>query len=136
MKRWSPWIGTVIVLAIFGAAARNHMKSVAREKREIVYRSVLQKYSAELALRSRRPEVESYLRARGADFSWIYTAFGGRRKSQYADVVKIGEESAPWYCSDAYVYIAFEFSGAEDYKQSDSDVLERIEIFRPYSGCL
>ena len=81
--------------------------------------------------------MESYLRARNAHFSWIYTGFGGRHESQYADVIKIGEETAPWYCSEAYVFVAFEFSGVEAYdKQKDSDPLERIEIYRPDSGCL
>ena len=136
MTRWLLLIFTVIIVVTFAAAARSHVKSVAQEKRELTYRSDLQKYSNDLTPGLRRAEVESYLRARNAHFSWIYTAFGGRHESQYPDVVKIGEEAAPWYCSEAYVYVAFEFSGVEKYKQNDSDLLERIEIFRPYSGCL
>ena len=76
------------------------------------------------------------MRARKIAFSWMYTAFGGRTEGQYADLVKIGEESPPWYCSEEYVYIAFEFSFLGKWEQNDSDVLERIEIFQPDSGCL
>jgi hypothetical protein len=66
----------------------------------------------------------------------MFTAYGGRTKSQYADLVKIGEESPPWYCSEEYVYVALEFASSEPLKQDDSDLLERIEIFQPDSGCL
>ena len=84
MKRWLLLISTVIIVVTLAAAVRSHVKSVVQEKREIAYRSVLQKYSNDLAPGLRRTEVESYLRARNAHFSWIYTAFGGRRESQYA----------------------------------------------------
>lgn len=83
-----------------------------------------------------RKELEDYLRSHHTNFTWAFTAYGGRRVSQYADLVKIGEETAPWFCSEAYVYVAFEFSGVEQFKQNDSDVLERIELFRPDTGCL
>jgi hypothetical protein len=137
MKRWVLLsIIAVIIVVASVMAVRNHVRSVAQKKREAAYQSALQKYSQDLRPGLRRTEVEGYLRARNVSFSWIYTAFGGRRESQYADIVKIGEEAAPWYCSEAYVYVAFEFSGGEKFKQDDSDLLERIEIFRPYTGCL
>jgi hypothetical protein len=135
MKRWLLSIFTVIIVVAFAVIVRSHVKSLAQKKREIAYRLALEAYSRDLKPGLRRTEVESYLRVRNTGFSWIYTAFGGRRESQYADVIKIGEEAAPWYCSYAYVFVAFEFSGVEKYQQN-SDVLERIELFRPYSGCL
>jgi hypothetical protein len=129
-------IVAVIIVMASAIAVRNHGRSVAQKKREVAYQSALQNYSRDLRPGLRRTEVEGYLRARNVNFSWIYTGFGGRRESQYADILKIGEEAAPWYCSEAYVYVAFEFSGVEKFKQDDSDLLERIEIFRPYTGCL
>lgn len=137
MKRWSLLSITAVILVVASvAAARSHVKTVAQKRREIAYQSALQKYSQDLKPGLRRTEVESYLRARKAHFSWMYTAFGAGHESQYADLIKIGEEAAPWYCSEAYVYVAFEFSGVDKFEQNDSDRLERIEIFRPYSGCL
>lgn len=136
MKRWVPSILTVIVVVASVAVFHSHLKSVSRQKRETAYRSVLRQYSQDLKPGLRRTEVEGYLRTRNVRFTWVYTSFSGRRKSQYADLVKIGEEVAPWYCSEAYVYVAFEYSGVEKYKQNESDVLERIELFRPYTGCL
>jgi hypothetical protein len=128
-------IVVVIIVVASAIAVRNHGRSVARKKREAAYQSALQNYSRDLRPGLRRTEVEGYMRARNVKFSRIYTAFGGRRESQYADILKIGKEAAPWYCSEAYVYVAFEFSGVEKFEQ-DSDLLERIEIFRPYTGCL
>ncbi len=40
-------------------------------------------------------EVEEYLRSANAQFSETFTAYGGRRQSQWADLVKIGEEESP-----------------------------------------
>ena len=137
MKRWLVLsIIAVIVVVASATAVRSHGRSVAQKKREVAYHSALQQYFRDLRPGLRRAEVERYLRARNANFSWMYTAFGGRRESQYADILKIVEEAAPWYCSEAYVYVAFEFSGVEKFKQNDSDLLERIEKFRPYTGCL
>jgi hypothetical protein len=106
-------------------------------EREAGYRGALKAYSAALHSGMTRKDVEDYLRSKNTRFTWAWTAFGGRKESQYADLVKIGEESAPWYCSEANVYVAFEFRDVNGFnRQTDSDVLQRIEIFRPYSGCL
>jgi len=114
---------------ISALAVRNNIRETARRKREIGYTVALKAYSQALHPGMTRKDVEGYLRSRNTQFTWIYTAFGGRRKSQYADVVKIGEEAAPWYCSEAYVHIALEFSPVKDFRQTDSDVLQRIEIY-------
>jgi len=112
------------------------------EKREVGYQSALMGYSQDFQPGLTRKEVEDRLRSKGASFGQIWTSFGGRRESDYADIVKIGEESAPWYCSEAYVYIALEFSAVEEHSflyhhlAKDSDVLKRVEIFRPLTGCL
>jgi hypothetical protein len=129
-------IGTAVLISAF--LAWSNVRTAAKRKREIGYAVALKTYSEALHPGMTRRDVEAYLRSRNAQFSWMFTAFGGRRESQYADLVKIGEEAAPWYCSEAYVYIAFEFSPVGDFqhRQTDSDVLQGIELFRPYSGCL
>ena len=86
-----------------------------------------------------RKDVEDYLNSKNTKFTWIFTAFGARGVSQTADIVKIGEEAAPWFCDEAYVWVAFEytFTRIEDiHRQDPSDILERIELYRPYTGCL
>src|SRR5262249_17725210 len=128
----------VAAILISAIVVRSSSRAAARRKREAHYSDSLKAYSDALHPGMMRRDVEEYLRSRNAQFSWIYTAYGGRRESQYADVVKIGEESAPWYCSEAYVYIAFEFLPVNSFShdQTPTDVLQRIEIFRPYTGCL
>jgi hypothetical protein len=135
MKRWLLLL-IALVIAVSALAVRSSARATARRKREIGYQVGLSTYSKALHLGITRKELEDYLRLNNTNFASVFTAYGGRRESQWADVVKIGEESSPWYCSEAYVYVAFEFSGAEQFKRNDSDVLEKIELFRPYTGCL
>jgi hypothetical protein len=126
----------VVAVLISALVVRKITRDAARRKREIRYTVAFKAYSQALHPGMKRKDIEEYLRSRNTKFSWIFTAFGGRRVSQYADIVKIGEEAAPWYCSEAYVYVAFEFAPVRDFRQTDSDVLQRVEMFRPYTGCL
>lgn len=125
------WLAPVVTLAavISALAVWSTARAMARRNRAIAYQTTVRAYSQALRPGVTRKQVEDYLRSRSVHFAWMYTAFGGRRESQYADLVKIGEESAPWYCSEEYVYVALEFS-------NESDLLQRIEIFQPDSGCL
>jgi hypothetical protein len=135
MRRWLILL-IVIAVLILALALRKITRDAAGRKREIRYNVALKAYSQTLHPGMTRKNIEEYLRSRNTQFGWIFTAFGGRRETQYADIVKIGEEAAPWYCSKAYVYVAFEFAPVKEFRQSDSDVLQRVEIFRPYTGCL
>lgn len=125
-----------LVIVLSALAVRSSVRAMARRKREIGYEAALRTYSAAFHPGITRKELEDRLRSSNTHFSWTSTAYGGRTETQYADLVKIGEENAPWYCSEEYVYVAFEFTGVAINEQNDSDVLERIEIFRPDSGCL
>jgi hypothetical protein len=138
MKRWLVLLIPAAVLTVV-LAARYINQEAARKRREIGYADALKSYSQALQPGMTRKDVENYLRSKNTKFTWIFTAFGARRVSQTADIVKIGEEAAPWFCSEAYVYVAFEykFTGIEDiHRQDPSDILERIELFQPYTGCL
>jgi len=56
----------------------------------------------------------------------------------YDDLVKIGQEKAPWFCSEHNVYIAFEFnpkSEGEAPETNASDSLKRVSIFHELEGC-
>ena len=138
MKRWLVLLIPAAVLTVV-LAARYINQEAARKRREIGYADALKSYSQALQPGMTRKDVENYLRSKNTKFTWIFTAFGARRVSQTADIVKIGEEAAPWFCSEAHVYVAFEykFTRIEDIDRQDpSDILERIELFQPYTGCL
>jgi hypothetical protein len=134
MKRWLLML-IALVIAVSLLAVRS-VRATARRKREIGYQIELRTYSEALHPGITRKELEDYLRSNLTTFTQVFTAYGERAESQYADLVEIGEETAPWYCSEAPVYVAFEFLGMEKLKQNDSDVLERIELDRPDTGCL
>ena len=61
------------------------------------------------------------------------------RRSAFADLVKIGDERAPRYCSQNYVNIALEFRAIEPHHPFTADnaiVQKTIRIFRQLGGCL
>ena len=115
-------------------AVWNSVRAAATRKRETGYSLALKAYSEALHPGMTRKDIEDYLRSRKTQFRSELGPVGGRPESQWADLVKIGEEAAPWFCSEAYVYVAFVFSPAYDFRlRIDSDVLQRIEIIRV--GC-
>jgi hypothetical protein len=48
------------------------------------------------------------------------------------DLAKIGEEAVPWFCSENYVYVAFQFSAVETHRPGKpyaTDVLKSVGEF-------
>jgi hypothetical protein len=114
-------------------------------EREASYQTVLAEYASELKPGTSREQVERHLQTDGrrfrqmccvANFRGQYVSLKG---AGYDDLVKIGEESAPWFCSENNVYIAFEFNPRSRGELSDtngSDVLKRVSVFHQLEGCL
>ena len=129
--------GLILLIAaavlISALAVWSSVRAAATRKRETGYSLALKAYSEALHPGMTRKDIEDYLRSRKTQFRSELGPIGGRPESQWADLVKIGEE-ATFSCSKAYVYLAFEFSPAYDFRlRIDSDVLQRIEIIRV--GC-
>ena len=117
-------------------ALRSYIKSEAKKKREAGYQSALQAYSHDLRPGLTRPQVENHLRSKGARFTQMCRV---DERSALADLVKFGEEDHPLYCSEHYVFVAFEFAGTESqqpFRPYESDVLKRVRIFHQLGGCL
>jgi hypothetical protein len=132
MKNW--WLIPLIVAVGIALAApscyivrRGHAKRI----REANYQSMLQSYSAILKPGVSRKDVEQSIRTRGINFE--------RRccitQSEYDDFVRIGNEPAPWYCSEHNVFLAFRFQQAWP-EPSDSDVLKTISVEHKLDNCL
>jgi len=118
---------------ISALAVWSSVQAAAARKRETGYSLALKAYSEALHPGMTRKDIEDYLRSRKTQFRSELGPVGGRPESQWADLVKIGEEPA-FFCGKAHVYVAFEFSPAYDFRlRIDSDVLQRIEIIRV--GC-
>jgi hypothetical protein len=109
----------------------------AQQKREAVYQATLQSYSDVLKPGMTRKGVEDYLQSKGIKFEKMCCI---DERSAYADLVRIGKEKHPWYCSEHNVYIAFQFveEPHEGLRSSakDSDKLKSITVHHSLDGCL
>ena len=138
MRRRLLWIFVAIVIAVLAFGLREVLKARAQKKREVAYQSALAFYAKNLTLGMLRKDVDSYLRANHVSFSQT-CCFEFR--GAFADLVKVGEDDAPWFCSDTDVYVALEFAASEPLQPlstpaNDMDVLRKIAIERIGSGCL
>jgi hypothetical protein len=137
MWRWS----FIVVLAIITATAvwlgvHRHDGRLKRE-RAAGYQRALHSYTDALPPGVIRKRVEDELRARGATYERVS---GFDVAKAYADLVKIGTEPAPWYCSKNNVYLKFAFDAADPglgrISQSGSDVLRSIAVMPWPQDCL
>lgn len=141
------WLLLIIVVIIGAAPAvyfgivtkidqdrKDAISAKLRPQREAAYQSALQSYSKQLRPGLTREDVEEYLQTKGVVFRQMCCLGKG---SAYSDLVKIGWEKPPWYSSENYVYIAFEFSGTSLKPDvTDADLLEKTSIYRQLWGCL
>jgi hypothetical protein len=129
-------LAAVLIVFVSGASAigyglkKRAEKKLEEQKREASYRSALSAYSKDLEPGMRRKNVEDYLRAKKIPFE----------TSAKADLVEIGQEAAPWFCSEVNVYIAFDFEAVEPHSRAwepnATDVLKRAHIYSRAGGCL
>ena len=137
MKRWLLAIVLVLLAAAWAMAVRYVMRAEAKKGREAGYESALQVYSQDLKPGLTRKAVEDYLRARSVGFQQRCCL---EERGAFADLVKVGQEDAPWHCGATFVYIAFEFAAPDSNtppsKAGDTDTLKNIRIFRHLEGCL
>jgi hypothetical protein len=133
LRRFAPAVLIVFVLCplAFGYGLRKRAKKKLEEqKREALYRSALLAYSNDLYPGMTRKNVEDYLGAKAVPFE----------ESARADLVKIGQETAPWFCREVIVYVAFDFEAVEPHSRAwepyATDVLKRVHIYSRSEGCL
>lgn len=124
-------LALLIVLAVAASAFAVH---TARKKREAAYQAKLRTYSQVFHPGITRKALEDHLRSSSTNFTRLATRFDPERAPQVGDLVKLGEGTSPFGCTDAYVYVAFVFTPSTPpnpaaIQLNDSDVLERIELF-------
>jgi hypothetical protein len=121
------WI-LVAIVAVFSACSTPH-----GDAPDASAKAALREYSQKLKAGLTRKEVEEYLKAAGTGF----VERSGENGS-LAILVKVGEETKPWYCSEWPDYLAFEFvsqtpSPCEGCK---SEVLKEMHLTSNGEGCL
>jgi hypothetical protein len=108
----------------------------ARQERDVAYQSALKSYSRILQPGLTREYVENFLRKNGTAFGQV-CCIGD--SAAFADLVQIGSEKPPWWCSERTVYVAFRFvaAGSHDrWQKNGSDVLDSITIYEQAGGCM
>jgi hypothetical protein len=126
----------VLIGVLMGASATGYGfkkradKNLEEQKREALFSSALSSYSKDIEPGMTRGDVENYLVAKAIPFE----------KSATADLVQIGQEPAPWFCSEVNVYIAFDFEAIEPhsraYQPYATDVVKRVHIYSRPERCL
>jgi len=137
MKRWSLVILGLIVVTLSAFTVHHVRQKRAQQKREANYQSALRSYSEVLKPGMTRNDVEGYLKAKNVKFTQMCCV--AQHTGAFDDLTKIGQEDAPWYCSEQNIYVAFQFTAAERYKTPRthaSDTLRAITIFPWLEGCL
>jgi hypothetical protein len=133
----------LLVLSILAAGTRYELKKQAQTGREAVYETKLRSYSEVLKPGMRRKEVESYLGEKNTTFTQMccVDAETLSERSSWDDLVKMGKDDAPWFCSENDVYIAFQFTDHERKREpgwtaNDLDTLKSVTVYRWLEGCL
>lgn len=125
-----------VFLALFATVPKAPAQN-AKQKREASYQKTLQSFSESLKPGMTRKNVEDHLREKGVKYEKMCCI---DEKTAYVDIVRIGKEKHPWYCSAHTVYIAFQFADepheGERTSDRDTDKLKSITIYHSLDDCL
>ena len=144
MRRWYLYLGILVAVLVVGFSARHLIEERARRRREVEYQKTLRSYSELLKTGMTRKQVEEYFSATQIVFRQLCCVSvkefsRGVYDDTYDDLVKIGQEDAPWFCSENNVYIAFQFLGSQKGslpRAEASDKLKDLTIYHHLDGCL
>ena len=135
MRRWRVALVVVVLIAAVVAAFQWYSRR-AQRKRDAQYRSALFSYSNQFPPGVSRELVESYLRARGIA---IQQQSGETGFDAMTDLIVIGQDPVPWYCSTWPVYIEFHYAARQQdhqFKADSSDILKKVRLDSRGEGCL
>jgi len=140
MKRWLSVILVLIAVALVAFGVRHVLEKRSERRREIAYQSAFRSYSERLRPGMTRKEVEDYLRAGNIRFQQMCCVDHNLSTGVWDDLTKIGQEDAPWFCSENNVYVAFQFSGPKrngvGWSADPSDTLRAVSVYHWLEGCL
>jgi len=144
MKRLLLLIVALVVVGLFVFGVQQELNKQAQKRREAVYQSVLRTYTQVLKPGMKRKEVEDYIRAKNAKFRQTCCVDSNEtsRRHSWDDLTKIGEEDAPWFCSQHNVYVAFQFTdhvqlgSGLGMKDDDLDTLKNVTLYHWLEECL
>ncbi len=144
MRRWYLYLAIVIAVLVIAFGVRHVLQERARQRREVEYQGTLRSYSEVLRTGMSRKQVEEYLSAKKLPVRQLCCVSvkefsRGVYDNTYDDLVKIGQEDVPWFCSENNVYIALQFFGSQKDslpRAEASDRLKDVTIYHKLDGCL
>lgn len=128
----------VVALAFVAFVIESGIEKRAEQKRQAAYESTLREYSMTLNPGLQRSAVENVLVSQGRTFRQMCCLLNENRHA-LEDIVKIGSEPKPWYCSENDTYLVFEFDSSADPNSPGAradDRLRRIALASWLGGCL
>jgi hypothetical protein len=145
MKRVAQLILALSIVGLFVLGIQHELKKRGQKRRDVAYQSALLAYTSVLKPGMTRKEVEDYLRAKNTKFrqTCCIDSSNVARRHSWDDLTKIGEEDAPWFCSEHNVYVAFQFTDHEllnnglfQMKDDDLDTLKSVTLYHWLEVCL
>ena len=136
-RRYVVLASGLLVTTLIVVAVVRHASTQAQAARELSYQASVRSYVARFQVGISREDVERQLRDGGVHFQQL--SGGGLEEPTYSDLIKIGKEPTPWFCSEHNVYVALQFAAFDQSHPSDSkpsDVLKRVTLFKWLEGCL
>ncbi len=89
----------LLLVSLFTIYRRYEQRT--QQQREAKYERALDSYSHIFQLGETREEVENYLSVRELKYERMCCL---DERSAFADLLRIGAEKAPWYCSEQTIY--------------------------------
>jgi|SRR5690348_1800882 hypothetical protein len=136
-------IATVAVV-LFALGIRYELKHREQIRRQTEYQAALSEYIQALKPGMTRRQVEDYIQSNNAKFTHTCCVDSSEtaKRHTWDDLVRIGQEEHPWFCSEHNVYIAFQFTDHEQQnagfqmEDNDLDKLKAVTIYHSMEGCL
>ncbi len=139
MKKPKSTGAVVLLVLLLGAAAwlwaRHRREQKIRD--EAAYQAIVRQYEKDLREGMSRAEVENYLEGRHVKATLICCV--AEYRGTYDEIVKVGVEGAPWYCTQIGVYVGLQFNGsatAAPALATPMDTLRKVSLFRRGEDCL
>src|SRR5437870_5497043 len=105
MKRWRLLVAILAVVALSALGLRHVLERRAQQRRDAAYQLALRAYEEVLRPGMTRKQVDDYLRAKSVELRLMCCVDPQESKSVWDELVKIGQEDAPWFCSENNVYV-------------------------------
>lgn len=141
MNRRALWIFIVVlVVVVLAYSAFGVVKAHNKRKLAADTQAALLHYSQNLRPGLTRGEVEHYLQEHHTRFSERCCSVGRRA---FSTLVVVGNDDAPWYCSEVPVYVLFEFTAHAPANPANGltypdpqDILDQVSLGSNGEGCL